>query len=384
MKATLFKLGLRGGVSMSEETLSNTIGMIYDASIEPKLWPDVLRHVAAETPSVAAMISSHDKLAGTTIFHQSFGLDPDYMMVYAEKWSSDNPLVGALLLLEPGEVSGLPALIDFEAFKQHPFYLEWGKPQGYNDAINMMLERTPTRFASVSLIRNLEQGIADAATIQRLRILMPHFLRAIRIGRVLEHASVQEQTLVRTLDALGSAVFLLSSTDEVTHANASALRLADQGLTAGGIVVAYRRCLRNDSGSFSGASSRGASRGECTFKIETAGGGVFVCHGLPLALGAATKNSKPGATLVVVQTATSIESATKALASLFGLTVREREVLFSLVEVGGITPTANLLGLSKETVKSYTKSLFLKTHTHRQSDLVRLVAGWLTPFHSSA
>ncbi|MCW6512710.1 helix-turn-helix transcriptional regulator [Lichenifustis flavocetrariae] len=369
---------------MSEKSLSNLIGMIYEASIEPGLWPDVLRHLASATPSVAAMISSHDKLAGTTIFHQSFGLNPDYMSVYAEKWSgADNPLVGALLLLEPGEVSGLPALIDFEAFKRHPFYLEWGKPQGYNDAINMMLERTPTRFASVSLIRNHEQGLADAATIKRLRILMPHFLRAIRIGRVLEHASIREETLVRTLDALASAVFLLSSIDEIVHANASAVRLADRGVTPERIVGAYKRCLRGEMGSLGGLMDRGASRGECSFRIETAGGDVFVCHGLPLALGVASRNSKPAATLVVVQAATSTESATKALASLFGLTPREQEVLFSLVEIGGITPTARLLGLSKETVKSHLKALFLKTHTHRQSDLVRLVAGWLTPFGPS-
>ena len=131
---------------MDEESLSNLIGMIYEASLEPGLWPDVMQHLAAATPSVAAMISSYDKLAGTTIFHQSFGLDADYMAIYAEKWGADNPLVGSLLLLEPGEVSGLPALIDFEAFKRHPFYLEWGKPQGFYDAINMMLERTPTRF----------------------------------------------------------------------------------------------------------------------------------------------------------------------------------------------------------------------------------------------
>ena len=365
---------------MNEESLSNLIGMIYEASIEPGLWPDVMQHLAAATPSVAAMISSYDKLAGTTIFHQSFGLDADYMAVYAEKWGADNPLVGSLLLLEPGEVSGLPALIDFEAFKRHPFYLEWGKPQGFYDAVNMMLERTPTRFASVSLIRNLKQGLADAATIQRLRILVPHFLRAIRIGRVLEHASVQDETLVGTLDALASAVFLLSSTDEIVHANASALRLVDKGLTPERLVGAYKRGLRSEFGLLEGASGLGASRGECTFKIETSGGDVFVCHGLPIALGAAIRNSKPAATLVVVQSATSTESATKALASLFGLTVREREVLFSLVEVGGITPTAKLLGLSKETVKSHLKAIFLKTHTHRQSDLVRLVAGWLTPF----
>ena len=363
---------------------SDLIGLIYEASIDPALWSAALQKVAETTPCVAAMITSHDMISQTTNFQQSYGVDPVYMRTYAEKWVKTDPIQYAITMLEPGDVSGLPELLDFEAFKRHPFYLEWGRPQGYNDAINIMLERTPTRFASVSLIRNHEQGFADAATIERLRLLAPHFLRAIRIGRVLDQAALKEETFFKSLDSLAAAIFLLSPQGEFVHANASALTLIDQGVTARKIVAACQSAHKREAGMPGRTFDHLAQAGECSFKIEVGSGDVFVCHKMELAFPRARpKSALVNLTLVVVQNVTSSARATSAVASAFGLTGREREALFGLVEIGGVTSTAVMLGLSKSTVKSHLKSIFQKTQTHRQSDLVRLVVEWATPFRRS-
>ena len=364
---------------MVDEILSNLIGSIYEASLEPRLWPDVMRQVTLVAPSVVATIYSHDLIARAPTFHQSYGADPQYQQDYVERWAASNPLIDAIALIEPGQVSGLASIIDYDAFKHHPFYLEWGKPQHYCDAINVMLERTPTRFSSVSLITSDEQGLADAGTIERLQILAPHFLRAIRIGRVLEHASLKEEAITETLNALAAAVLLLSPGGDLVHANTSASELMARGLTLGQVKAAARPL---DTGDGRRERVRQEPADDRAFMVEI-GGERFVGHALPLAFRTAGALGSPPLTLIVVRTATATAGAARTAAALFGLTGREREVLFGLVEVGGVSPVAGMLGLSKGTVKGHVKSLFSKTQTHRQSDLVKLVSGLMTPFLGS-
>jgi DNA-binding CsgD family transcriptional regulator len=59
-----------------------------------------------------------------------------------------------------------------------------------------------------------------------------------------------------------------------------------------------------------------------------------------------------------------------------GLTPAELRVLFAIIEVGNVPEVAAVLGLSQSTVKTYLHRLFEKTGTHRQAELVKLVAGY--------
>jgi DNA-binding CsgD family transcriptional regulator len=53
---------------------------------------------------------------------------------------------------------------------------------------------------------------------------------------------------------------------------------------------------------------------------------------------------------------------------------------FAVVQVGGVPEVADALGIGEATVKTHLHRLFGKTDTKRQSDLVKLVAGFSSPF----
>jgi DNA-binding CsgD family transcriptional regulator len=53
--------------------------------------------------------------------------------------------------------------------------------------------------------------------------------------------------------------------------------------------------------------------------------------------------------------------------------------LLTVVEMGGVSDTAEALGIGQATVKTHLHRLFRKTGTNRQADLVRLVAGFSPP-----
>jgi DNA-binding CsgD family transcriptional regulator len=58
------------------------------------------------------------------------------------------------------------------------------------------------------------------------------------------------------------------------------------------------------------------------------------------------------------------------------LTPAELRVLFAIIEVGSVPEVSQVLGISEATVKTHLRHLFEKTNTHRQAELVKLVAGY--------
>ena len=52
----------------------------------------------------------------------------------------------------------------------------------------------------------------------------------------------------------------------------------------------------------------------------------------------------------------------------------------AVVQVGGVPEVADALGIGEATVKTHLHRLFGKTDIKRQSDLVKLVAGFSSPF----
>jgi FixJ family two-component response regulator len=52
----------------------------------------------------------------------------------------------------------------------------------------------------------------------------------------------------------------------------------------------------------------------------------------------------------------------------------------AVIEIGGLPKVARTLGISETTVKTHLHRVFAKTGTDRQADLVRLVAGFVSPF----
>jgi DNA-binding CsgD family transcriptional regulator len=108
----------------------------------------------------------------------------------------------------------------------------------------------------------------------------------------------------------------------------------------------------------------------------------YVAHILPLTSGArrrAGATYAASAVLFAYKAALNTASPLEAIARRFKLTPTELRVLLAVVEVGGVPEVATALGISVTTVKSHIASLFEKTDTHRQADLVKLIAAFSNP-----
>jgi hypothetical protein len=77
---------------MSEiEQASKLIGDIYDAALDPGLWPEVLHTTCDFVEGCAATLSSQHSAPHSVRFFSQWGTDPSYTKLYQEKYVKLNP-----------------------------------------------------------------------------------------------------------------------------------------------------------------------------------------------------------------------------------------------------------------------------------------------------
>lgn len=79
--------------------------------------------------------------------------------------------------------------------------------------------------------------------------------------------------------------------------------------------------------------------------------------------------------LVIIDPTRTPESADDVFRRLFELTKAESAVARLVLNGEGLGPIGEQLMMSRDTVKTHLRAVFLKTGTHRQAELVRLLLG---------
>jgi len=371
----------------ADERLSCLIGNIYDGALDSTVWPDVLREIAGFAGGQAAGLLSKDSVSKAGTAYHQHGVDPRYMQHYAATFHKFDPMA-ALHFFDVGQVVSIPELVPFDEFCQGRFYREWVKPQGWLDAANVVLDKSVTSYAYLSIIRAESAGMVDDEMRRRMSLIAPHVRRAVLIGRVIDLKTTEAATLADTLDGLSAAMFLVDAVGRVIHANAAghAVLGADDYLrAAGGRLIAgdphANKVLREV---FATAGEGDAAVGVkgIAVPLVARGGERHVAHVLPLTSGArrrARAAYAAVAALFVHKASLDTPSPPEVIARSYSLTPTELRILLAVVEVGGVPEVAEALGVSSETIKTHLGRVYAKTGTHRQADLVKLVAGFSSP-----
>jgi hypothetical protein len=133
-------------------TLLALIGEIYDAALEPALWPDVLGKLARFVPGMSAAIFAKDAASKTgNIYYDDGGISPQYKQLYFEKYVKLDPANSGHFFSEIGVPVSTVDLLPYDEFLETRFYREWVKPQGIVDFVSSVLDKTlrghiPRRF----------------------------------------------------------------------------------------------------------------------------------------------------------------------------------------------------------------------------------------------
>jgi DNA-binding CsgD family transcriptional regulator/PAS domain-containing protein len=369
--------------------LSQLIGEVYDAALDPARWPAVLQQTTDYVQGVTASLVSQDAIAQHSNLHFHWGADPYYHQLYNETYMRLHPLVPLVFAgAKAGDVASTDMLMPYEEFVATRFYKEWAKPQGYCDAVWAVLDRTATSMASLSVLRHERQGTVDEDTRRRMALIAPHFRRAVAVGRIIELRTTDAAILTETLDSLAAGVFVVDAEGVIMRLNVAAERMLAQGEL---LQAPRRRLAARDPAADLALKSAFAGAGGGDASIGTRGVAVplaqsddaeWIAHVLPLTSGARRNADRPRgavAALFVHKATLARPTAFEAVGRRYGLTPTEMRVLFAIVEIGGVPDVAPVLGISEETVKTHLGRLFRKTGAKRQADLAKLVASFANP-----
>lgn len=378
----------RGPVGESDR-LSLLIGDIYDAAMDPALWPGVIKQSVAFAGGMAGALFYKDAAVKQgNVFYECGGNDPHYKRLYFHEYIKIDPTSVGHCFAEIGKPLAMRDILDIDEFHASRFYQEWVRPQRSADNVSVALDKTATGAALFAVFRHERQGLADDEMRRRIGLIAPHVRRAALVGRALEHKTAEAATLADTLDGLSAAMFLVDADGRVVHANAAGEAMLRQGLV---LSVAFGKLAASDApasralnetvAAAKGGDAAVGSRG-IAVPLTARDGERYVVHALPLT--SAERRGAGGsyaavAALFVQKAALQLRSLPEVVAKTFHLTPTELRVLLAIVETGGVPETAEALGIGQATVKTHLHRLFGKTDTRRQADLVKLMAAFANP-----
>src|SRR5580704_741215 len=121
------------------ERLSALIGDIYDAALDPSLWIGVLGKSAEFVGGPAASLYYKDATKRSDAVVYQFGLDPQYVQLYFDRYAKLDPTSTGYFFADIGEPIATADVMPYDEFRETRFYKEWGRPQQLVDAVNVVL-----------------------------------------------------------------------------------------------------------------------------------------------------------------------------------------------------------------------------------------------------
>jgi DNA-binding CsgD family transcriptional regulator len=361
------------------------IELIGNAALDASLWQAFLDALCVPFGGANGVLYSYDIATGYSDFHFNFGLDPSYLKSYLGHYRHLNPYPLLALKLRPGHVVPATAAAEIDVLHHTEFFQDWMKPQGIPaDHLSSLLHNNGGQHAVI--------GLAPQATMyarhrerytEQFQALIPHITRSLRINQVLAAADRTERLLDDVLDKYSAAVLIIAHR-KIVRTNLRGEQLFRNGvlrLDRNGIVYAARP---NDDSRLEAAIGQvtslpgSPSLGPLSLTSTHDGTAYWVWlvrltsrHGGQehQANRHASAGDQP-VMMVVSQADRGLAISPIVLRNAFQLSAAEAELASALARGLSVNDYATQAGLSRNTVRNQLASVFEKTQTSRQSELM--------------
>src|SRR6185437_5013887 len=171
-------------------------------------------------------------------FYQ-WGIDPIYVQSYFDKYIKFDPATSCQLFARVGDIISMKDFIAYDELIETLFYNEWMRPQQWVDAANGVLDKSATSGAMVGVVRHERDGLVDDEMLQGMRLITPHFRRAVLIGKIIDLKSAEAASLADTFDGVSAGMFLHDATGHIEqkHAGADAVERVGQRCRLGALEI---------------------------------------------------------------------------------------------------------------------------------------------------
>ena len=385
------------------QTVSRLIALIYDAALDPSKWRsfvDAIPEVMPGFHSALYLTDPRTNLMDTFLMSENWNHDflPENLAC-TEQLNHGVPKLSSVAPTGT-QISG-KRYITSNDLKKTGFYSDFlSNFEKLDNAPGTVINRGKDNFGRLVIYGNDTTMKQDGRKIARVqKLLAQHITKAFEISRRLDHGSLTAETLEQTLEALTSAVLVIDKYLLVQSANGAARQLflnktlaldAHCALAAGSRMQETRKLRKalkqalqpgqsnpgNQYISLTGA--RGRQRLFAQIMPLTGPLSAPAENGVPRPLGKSRQ-----ALLIITDPALEQKNLRPLLSITYGLTATEIQLATALANGDSLSSYAQSAGIKVNTARSLLKIIFSKTDTHRQAELVALMARITTPFNHS-
>lgn len=360
--------------SLRLDLFDKTAEMFAEAAIDPGLWPKALAVFAEAGGAEASILMTPKTSTPLTALPPRF----DELAEAATRggWLPHNP-----------RTRGLPPrihraflcdtdVIPIDRIARDPFYNELLLPHGFNWAAGTFIHQSPTLGpVMLNLERSRQLHPFTPAELEALDTLRPSLSRSVRLAESLGFQKLEGMIVGWEHAGIAAAILdhrgrVLRTTDTLTRRLGTGLTISGRRLTAAS--ASDQEALDEH---IQGCLVPARAKAVVPVPVRRAGGRLpLILDISPLA---PDRSSTLGGGRVVVMVRDP-EATTpppdQLLRSIFSLSKAEARLALALAEGGTLVDAADRLEVSHETARSQLKTVFAKTDTNRQTDLVRLIS----------
>jgi DNA-binding CsgD family transcriptional regulator/PAS domain-containing protein len=367
------------------------IERIYDAVSDGDRWSDVLDAASELLDADAMMLVYGNLAAGGPQVVEATGFKTDVLSSYAKNHLKEDELIRESMNGPAGVVVSSSNRSRRHDFHDTTVYRRLLWPCELSHLAGTAVVNKPKMYASLWMGRTEEAGAFSARDLQPFADLVPHFGRAMTVYHRLRRAEMRVELATGAFDRVAVGVVLIDVGGTPILANREAERIAaredgfvlrNNGLAAEqpGDSKRLRELIREVGRYASPAEPAEFIGGGAVRIARSSGRSDYHVVVVPL-----PRRCQPGdgsgavAVLFITDPEKSPSPVDYLVGDLYGLTDAEVRLVCLLLEGRGLTDAAGQLGLSRNTVHSQLASVFQKTGTRRQGELLRLLLGGVAP-----
>ncbi|KQW54793.1 helix-turn-helix transcriptional regulator [Ensifer sp. Root127] len=353
--------------------LEKAAASLSEVVTDPAGWPQILDDISRAVRAEGAAVLSNNPGAG---FLVSPNLEEAFHLYFEQSWYKLDIRRRGIPKLMRGTVLADDDVATNNEIATDPYYneflpsvgLRWWSGLGF---------RVGGDLCCLAIQRTERQGRFSLKEKRILQTLLP---RLNEIG-ALAHAVGRNKLvgITNTLDRMELAAVAVDRAGHVVCSNASADRLFGESMRIRGGRLVIRdaeaaanyeslllRCKLLPEGRSLGADLVVIRRGEQR---------PVVLRALPIDGAARYPLAGACALFILTEVGPAREPELELMVKVFGLTPAESRLAARISTGESLDDAADQLGVCKETARNQLKAIFGKTDTHRQSELVALLAG---------
>jgi DNA-binding CsgD family transcriptional regulator/PAS domain-containing protein len=372
-----------GRTVVDELEYGRFVELVYDAALEPDLWPRALERLFDLVGGQCGALTWQNQATGLGGAIEA-RLDPEITGLYFGYFADRNPLQR---VERPHEFmrSWVPRILTDEDWMpkedlvRTEYYNGFMRPLDVHSSMTVRLAARGLDAAFINIGRPERRGAFDAQDLERAHRLHPHLIHAFALGEKVSGLQSLFSALSQTLDHCAYGLFLVDGDGRVAHANAAAERLTGAGrglqIAGGRLSADNQEEARRLHRLIAEASPLHEPRAGGSMAVTSADGRA------PLSILVAPTRAQqlsmfhagPCVMVCVTDPDAGVVVPVEQLRDLFGFTPGEARVALALLEGYSPREAARVLGLSFFTVRGHLARIFDKTGVKRQSALVALM-----------